>query len=374
MISYTRTDFLYVFIPAMISLVACFLLIMSVAVQPPLRDRMYHRLSVALATTQIIMYIPRIVDRSENSRCLYMLCPFPHVLMYSLFHSLLMSLLYSRHTTSLVLCKIQDYLFQFGQCLTCVTITAINAYVFYVLYTTTLPDNTAFSYIFGGLIAICVVGISFSVGFDCAAMFCGNEDENTSLSYNDFDNGTRTQGIVFRSTYFYPLITLLFINVIFSFFCVFQMVYRVPENKFKLPLLKRLFTFTLIFIGCGFPKIVSMFLFDDIGAFANISDSIIHMSGVLLSGSYFYYAVVQDKKRWQTGSLLRETLLRKSSTPVEDMDSSSFSYRPSDSSMCTSKDRSSVASTNFSRSIDFQSSSSAYTAPRFTNDDENQLI
>ena len=56
MISYDKTDYLYVFIPSVCSLVCCFLLILSVAVQPPLRDRIYHRLSVALASTQIIMY------------------------------------------------------------------------------------------------------------------------------------------------------------------------------------------------------------------------------------------------------------------------------------------------------------------------------
>lgn len=56
MVSYASIEFLYVFIPAMLSLFFCGVLILSVAVQPPLRDRIYHRLSVALASTQIIMY------------------------------------------------------------------------------------------------------------------------------------------------------------------------------------------------------------------------------------------------------------------------------------------------------------------------------
>lgn len=278
-------------------------------------------------------------------------------------------------------------MFQFGQCLTCVTITAINAYVFYVLYTTTLPDNKTFYNIMAGLVIYCVLNICIAISVDTASMFCGN-DENTSLSYNDFDNGNKTQGIVFRCTYFYPLIFLLLINVIFSCFCVFQMVYRVSENKFKLPLLKRLLTFTLIFIVCGIPKIVSMFFFDDVGALANISDTIIHFSGVLLSGSYFYYAVIQDKRRWQTHSLLRETLLNlDSSTPAgvecED-DTSSDYYRSSISH--SSKSMSNATSTrgsttrgssaigNTLKSVNLLSTSSVHhhatDDSRFTYDDD----
>jgi hypothetical protein len=55
-VSYGRTDFLFVFVPSLLSLLACVLLILSVALQPPTRDRVYHHLSVALAVSQIIMY------------------------------------------------------------------------------------------------------------------------------------------------------------------------------------------------------------------------------------------------------------------------------------------------------------------------------
>jgi hypothetical protein len=56
LVSYGRTWYLYFIIPSVLSIAACSLLIISVIVQPNVRDRAYHRLSVALAIGQVIMF------------------------------------------------------------------------------------------------------------------------------------------------------------------------------------------------------------------------------------------------------------------------------------------------------------------------------
>lgn len=224
------------------------------------------------------------------------------------------SFLVARHDASTLICNIQDYTFQFGQMLCTATITAINAYVFFVLYYKTLPKDKQFMIFYVTLMGICAILQGISVIFDIASMFCDDEDQGSTFSAKSFNNGSQTQQIVLKCAYFYPLLLFLFVNVIFCCYCVFQFIYRVNhESRFMLPLLRRLLTFTLIVIASGLPKLISMFIYPDDDLFVNISDCILHLSGVLLSLSYFYYAIVQDKKRWDTSSLLRATLLMSSS-------------------------------------------------------------
>jgi hypothetical protein len=220
-----------------------------------------------------------------------------------------------RHDAPLAICKVQDYTFQLGQMLTTVTITAINAYVFNVLYTKALPKDKTFTRIFWAMVAFSTTLVGICVAFNIASLFCDNEYDS-SFDSSDFGHGSKAQRIVLKVSYFYPLVCLLCVNMIFCFYCVFQFVFNVKENKFMLPLLKRLLTFTLIVIVSGTPKLVSIFLVPGSHIFSNISDCVMHMSGVLLSISYFYYAIVQDKRRWDTRTLLRATLLM-SHTPGE---------------------------------------------------------
>lgn len=56
LVSYGKIWYLYLLIPSICSMIACSLLILSVLKQPQVRDRAYHRLSVALAVGQIIMF------------------------------------------------------------------------------------------------------------------------------------------------------------------------------------------------------------------------------------------------------------------------------------------------------------------------------
>lgn len=198
-----------------------------------------------------------------------------------------------------------------------VTITIINAYVFHVLHFKTLPSDKIFIRLYLSMVGICVILQGIAIAFDIASMFC-DKDQDSTFSTEDFDNGTYTQKIVVKSTYLYPLVFLLFVNVIFCFYCVFQYIYQVNEsNKLMLPLLKRLLTFTLIVLACGLPKLISMYIIPHVDMFVNISDCILHLSGVLLSLSYFYYAIVQDKRRWETRSLLRATLVESSLGAVD---------------------------------------------------------
>lgn len=196
------------------------------------------------------------------------------------------------------------------------TITVINAYVFYVLYSTTVPNESIFVRIYAGMMALCVLLVVISIAFDVASLLCGNDEDSSFASEDVGHNGTRTQRIVLDIVYLYPLVGLLLINVVFFCYCVFQIIFKVKENKFMLPLLKRLLTFTLVVLLCGMPKFISMFFVEG-NLFANISNSILHSSGVFLSLPYFYYSVVQDKRRWETRALLRTALLTQSSTPAD---------------------------------------------------------
>ena len=221
------------------------------------------------------------------------------------------------------------------------TVTVINSYVFYVLNKASLPDEKRFRLIYAGTLLICVITLIISVSFDIASMFCGDV-ENSTFSSEDFDQGTKEQKIVLKSCYLYPLIGLLGVNTLFCCYSVYQMSFAVRENRFMIPLLQRLLTFTLVVIICGLPKVVSIFIFPNVSTFTNISDSIIHSSGVLSSASYFYYTVKQDKSRWQTIRLLRESLLNKSSTPDDVI---------SDSSYNPSKNSTNISSAN--KSVDY---------------------
>jgi hypothetical protein len=245
--------------------------------------------------------------------------------------SLFCSVLYCRYDAPLAMCKAQDYIFQLGQMLCTATITVVNAYVFFVLFTKTFPIEKKFNIIYLCVIALCFVLVITAIIGDTADLFCGSGN-NSSFSSDTFDDGTISQKNIIKVAYLYPLVMMLVINILFSGYCVFQMAFRSQGNELMLPLLKRLLTFTMVVLVCGLPKSISFFFFDDHNLFGNISNCFIHLSGVFISASYFYYAIVKDKKRWDSRSLLNHNNFQ-SSTPVGAYEDSEFDKRSSSSTM-----------------------------------------
>lgn len=285
LVSYGRTWYLFIVIPSALSIVSCLLLVGRVLGSASLRTRIYHRLSAALAVTQIIM-----------------------------FSSWMMG---NKYDAPIAICKAQDYIFQTGQLSGTATITIVNSYVFYVLYMTTLPSEKVFNYCYASIMALCVVFMIVAIGADTAALFCGN-DQSSPFSSDNFDHGSRVKKITMKCTYLYPLILMLVINVAFSCYCVSQLVIFQKGNNILRPLLVRLFTFTIVVLICGLPKMISFFFFENHDLLANIGNSFVHLSGVFLSAAYFYYTVFEDNRRMRE-QYIRNSILGKdvrlSSTP-----------------------------------------------------------
>mmetsp|Transcript_11575 Transcript_11575/g.18897 ORF Transcript_11575/g.18897 Transcript_11575/m.18897 type:complete len:343 (+) Transcript_11575:135-1163(+) len=264
-VSYGQTWFLYLIIPSVFSIIACSILIVSVANQPDVRDRSYHRLSFALAVSQVIMFSSWLLG--------------------------------NKYDADEPICKVQDLLFQFGQMMCTSTITFINAYIFYVLRTRQVPSDHKVKYIYITVIALCVISVVVCIAGDTASMFCG-PDRTPPTDRGNYDNGTMAQRIKLRVVYLYPLVLMLIVNIIFICYTVWKFVFalRGPDNVLMLPLVRRLMVFSVAVIFCGFPKAISFFFFEDIKLFANIANSFIHISGVVFSSFYFYYAMEKEKR------------------------------------------------------------------------------
>lgn len=216
-------------------------------------------------------------------------------------------LLYSRYNAVDSICQVQDYTFQLGQVLCTSTITFINAYIFYVLKTKKVPKEGKVKVYFCVMFFLCVVSVAITIVGDTSSMFCGSIRTPPTRSSN-YENGTATQRLLLNILYLYPLVLMLFANIIFSCFSVFQMISTVSgsSSAHMVPLLQRLLALTLVVMFCGVPKAISFFFFDQNEFFAHMANTCIHSSGWIHSLFYFYYATAKESSSSQSRMALRQ--------------------------------------------------------------------
>ena len=210
------------------------------------------------------------------------------------------------------------------------TITFINGYIFYVLLMKRVPLETKLKYFYYGLVVACVVSILISIVGDTSSMFCGSERSLPSRS-SSYEHGSVTQRIILNVVYVYPLTMMLAVNVIFTCFSAHSIFFAYnPDNVHMLPLLKRLMAFALAVLFCGVPKAISFFFFDDNVLIANISNSALHSSGVILSMFYFYYVTRKESpssQRDAQNNPLRQGFVSSASSTPDDALRDSTGFR-----------------------------------------------
>ena len=240
------------------------------------------------------------------------------------------------------ICQVQDYTFQLGQLFCTSTITIINGYIFYVLFTKKVPSEKNVKLCFWMTMLVCVIFVSTAIVGSTASMFCGTDRTPPSRSAN-YDNGTQTQRTILDVVYVFPLAVMLVANVLFSCYSVYKIISAVtgPSNGHMIPLLQRLLAFTLAVMCCGIPKFITFFFFDKNELLINISNCCLHSSGWSISLFYFYYTSSQDKSQSQSKVALRQGLT--SSSPDDDILSSASPRNYSNSSSVN------VSSSEFSR-------------------------